>query len=413
MPAGESPNDKSPKTAGLPLDGVRVVEFCHMVMGPTCGLVLADMGADVIKVEPLEGDKTRMLIGAGSGFFPYFNRNKRSLALDLKSEAGMAIVRKLIAGADVVTENFRPGAMDKLGLGYETLKRQHPALIYCSLKGFLKGPYDHRTALDEVVQMMGGLAYMTGPTGRPLRAGASINDIMGGIFGTVGILAALRERDRTGHGQLISSALFETCVMLIGQHMAQYAVTGTPASPMPERLAAWAIYEIFDTRDDKQVFLGVVTDTQWEVFCREFERPDLFADETLNTNVKRAQARDRLIPIVKEICLRHTKQEMMDIFERIGLPFAPITKPHELYDDPHLKESGGLLDVTVPGSGKKTKMPALPFEMAGRRFGVRHDIPAIGRDSRTILSDLGYADAEIDALVHDGIVRDGAGARNS
>ncbi len=397
-------NSKNPKTAGLPLDGVRVVEFCHMVMGPTCGLILGDMGADVIKVEPLGGDKTRTITGAGAGFFPYFNRNKRSISIDLKSEAGMAIVQKLIATADVVTENFRPGAMDKLGLGYEELKKHNPRLIYCSHKGFLQGPYDHRTALDEVVQMMGGLAYMTGPTGRPLRAGASVNDIMGGMFGVIGIIAALRERDSSGAGQLVSTALFETCIMLVGQHMAQYAVTGKAADPMPERLASWAVYDIFETKDDDQIFLGVVTDTQWEVFCTEFDRADLLADETLNTNVKRVHSRDRVIPVVKDICAQRTKQEIMDAFERIGLPYAPITKPHELYDDPHLTQSGGLLEVTVPSNNKKNLMPALPFEMGGRRFGVHHDIPDIGEDSLSILAELGYDEADADALVRDGVV---------
>ncbi len=395
---------KNPKTAGLPLDGIRVVEFCHMVMGPSSGLVLGDMGAEVIKVEPLGGDKTRTITGAGAGFYPYFNRNKRSLCIDLKSEAGMAVVQKLIKTADVVTENFRPGAMDKLGLGFEDLKKLNPGLIYCSHKGFLKGPYDHRTALDEVVQMMGGLAYMTGPTGRPLRAGASINDIMGGMFGVIGILAALRERDQSGEGQLINTALFETCIMLVGQHMAQYAVTGKPADPMPERLASWAVYDIFKTNDGEQVFLGVVTDTQWEVFCKEFDRLDLFEDESLNTNVKRVHARNRVIPVVQEICDRLTKQEIMDTFERVGLPYAPITKPHELYDDPHLTQSGGLLGVTVPSNGQKTSMPALPLEMNGKRFGVHHDIPDIGEDSQAVLEELGYDDDSIQDMKINGII---------
>ena len=397
---------KNPNTDGLPLDGVRVIEFCHMVMGPSSGLVLGDMGADVIKVEPLGGDKTRTITGAGAGFYPYFNRNKRSLSIDLKSESGMVVVRKLIETADVVIENFRPGAMDKLGLGYEELKTLNPRLIYCSHKGFLKGPYDHRTALDEVVQMMGGLAYMTGPTGRPLRAGASVNDIMGGVFGVIGILAALRERDASGKGQLISTALYETCIMLVGQHMAQYAVTGKVADPMPERLASWAVYDIFESKDSDQVFLGVVTDTQWEVFCKEFDRLDLFEDETLNSNVKRVHARDRVIPVVQEICATRTKQEIMDAFERIGLPYAPITKPHELYDDPHLTQSGGLLDVTVPSNGKKTSMPALPLEMDGKRFGVHHDIPNIGEDNHTVLSELGLSDTEIEKLQADGVIKD-------
>ena len=166
-----------------PLSGIRVVEFSHMVMGPSCGLVLGDLGAEVVKVEPIpQGDNTRRLVGAGAGFFAAFNRNKKSLVLDLKTDKGVAFAKKLIGHSDVLTENFRPGGLDALGLGYEALKEDHPGLIYCSLKGFLAGPYENRAALDEVVQMMGGLAYMTGPPGRPLRAGTSVNDIMGGMF---------------------------------------------------------------------------------------------------------------------------------------------------------------------------------------------------------------------------------------
>jgi len=222
------------KPQPLPLAGIKVVEFSHMVMGPSCGLILADLGADVVKVEPVPaGDNTRRLPGSGAGFFATFNRNKRSLALDLKTPEGIELAKKLIQEADVVTENFRPGGIDALGLGYDALKTTNPSLIYCSLKGFLSGPYEQRAALDEVVQMMGGLAYMTGPPGRPLRAGASVNDIMGGMFAAIGILAALNERTRTGQGQLVKSALFENNMFLVAQHMIQFAVTGKPASPMP------------------------------------------------------------------------------------------------------------------------------------------------------------------------------------
>jgi hypothetical protein len=169
-----------------PLAGLRVVEFTHMVMGPTCGMVLADMGAEVIKVEPIDGDRTRHLLGAGSGFFPLFNRNKKSIGINLHDPAGAAVARKLCASADVVIENFKPGTMAKYGLDYAALSDVNPRIIYVSHKGFLPGPYDHRTALDEVVQMMGGLAYMTGRPGDPLRAGTSVNDIMGGLFGAIG-----------------------------------------------------------------------------------------------------------------------------------------------------------------------------------------------------------------------------------
>jgi len=389
--------------AELPLSGVRVVEFVHMVMGPSCGLVLADLGAEVIKVEPLAGDNTRRLTGTGAGFFAMFNRNKQSLAIDMKAPAGRAVIARLVRSADVISENFRPGAMAKLGLDYASLSKENPRLIYCSHKGFLAGPYEERTALDEVVQMMGGLAYMTGPAGRPLRAGSSVNDIMGGMFGAIGILAALRERERTGKGQEIKTGLFENTALLVGQHMAQYAVTGVPANPMPQRLSAWAIYDVFETKDGQQVFVGVVSDTQWKLFCDAFDQPALRADASLATNPQRVHARDRLIPAVREIFGRYTKTELMAKCEATGLPFAPITRPEELFEDPHLNAAGGLPEVTLP-DGRKTKLPALPLEMKGQRFGVRQDVPKTGEHSREVLAGLGYSAAEIDRLIADNVV---------
>src|SRR5262245_34336753 len=280
----------------LPLEGVRVVEFCHVVMGPTCGLILADMGAEVIKVEPLEGDHTRKLVASGAGFFPTYNRNKKSLAIDLKAAAGREAVLKLVASADALTENFRPGAMDKLGFGYDALKTLNPALIYCSLKGFLPGPYDHRTGLDEVVQMMGGLAYMTGGRYGPLRAGASVNDVMGGMFGAIAILAALHDRTRTGAGQYVQSALFENNAFLVAQHMLEGLMTGKHVSPMPDRVRAWALYDNFTTKEGELVFVGVVTDTQWKIFCEAFDLSALLQDESLKTNPQRVEARPRILP---------------------------------------------------------------------------------------------------------------------
>ena len=271
-PAGSNP---------APLSGLRVVEFTHMVMGPAVGAILVELGAEVIKVEPVGGDATRQLLGSGAGYFSMYNRNKKSVCLDLKNPRGLAIARRLAASADIVVENFRAGTMDKLGLGYDSLAAENPRLIYCSEKGFLSGPYEHRTALDEVAQMMGGLAYMTGPPGRPLRAGTSVIDVTGGMFGVIGILAALEQRHRTGRGQKVASSLFETTVYLVGQHMAQKAVTGQAARPMPVRISAWAIYDVFETRDGEQVFVGVVSDSLWEKFCAAFELRELGANPRL------------------------------------------------------------------------------------------------------------------------------------
>jgi crotonobetainyl-CoA:carnitine CoA-transferase CaiB-like acyl-CoA transferase len=387
---------------GLPLAGVRVIEFTHMVMGPAAGLILGDLGADVIKIEPVGGDSTRRLPGSGAGYYPMYNRNKRSICVDLKADDGRDIVLRLIANADVVIENFRPGTMDRLGFGYEALKARNPRLIYCSEKGFLSGPYENRTALDEVAQMMGGLAYMTGPPGKPLRAGTSVIDVQGGMFGAVGIIAALFQRHATGLGQNIVASLYESTVFLVGQHMAQYAVTGKPAAPMPVRVSAWAIYQVFDTRDDQQVFVGVVSDKQWKDFCTAFELHDLAADRTLDGNNDRVKHKERLLPVIKETFRKYTKQELMAKLEKTGLPFAPITRPEELFDDPHLMANNGLLPLTVTDgalAGQKTRLPALPLEMDGERFGVQRDIPRAGEHTREVLEEAGYTASTITDLL--------------
>ena len=383
---------------GLPLAGVRVIEFTHMVMGPAAGLILADLGADVIKIEPVDGDSTRHLPGSGSGYFPMYNRNKRSLCVDLKAPDGLAAVQRLIATADVLIENFRPGTMDRLGLGYESLKQKHPRLIYCSEKGFLAGPYEHRTALDEVAQMMGGLAYMTGPPGRPLRAGTSVIDVQGGMFGAVGIIAALHQRNATGLGQNVVASLYESTVFLVGQHMAQMAVTGKPAAPMPVRVSAWAIYQVFETGDDNQVFVGVVSDKQWKDFCTAFGLHELAADRSLDTNNDRVKHKERLVPLIQAEFRKYSKQQLMDKLEKTGLPFAPIARPEDLFDDPHLAASDGLVPITIsdgPLAGQKTRLPALPLEMGGERFGVHRDVPRAGQHSREVMREAGYGEGEI------------------
>lgn len=389
----------------LPLAGVRVIEFVHMVMGPTCGLVLADLGAEVIKVEPVpEGDNTRRLTGSGAGYWMTYNRNKKSFAVDIKTDEGMAAVRKLIESADVVTENFRPGAMEKLGLGYEHVKAIKPDIIYSSMKGFLPGPYEHRTALDEVVQMMTGLAYMTGPEGRPLRAGASVNDVMGGMFSAISILAALWQRKNTGQGQFVQTGLFENSAFLVGQHMMQMATTGKAAAPMPSRLSAWAIYDVFNTRDDEQVFMGVVSDSQWTSFCQSFGFSELGSDPELAKNTQRVQARARIMPLVKERLLQLSKHEVMAMCEQAGLPFSPIQRPQDLFEDRHLNESGGLADLVLE-NGDQVKVPMLPFEMNGRRFATRLNVPQLGSHSAELLADMGYAPGDVNALRARGIIR--------
>ena len=389
----------------LPYAGIRVVEFTHMVMGPTCGMLLGDLGAEVIKVEPPGGDSTRRLLGSGAGFFPTFNRNKKSIVLDLKTPGGVKAALRLIATADIVSENFKPGTMKKLGLDYDTLKARHPRLVYVSHKGFLPGPYDHRTALDEVVQMMGGLAYMTGRSGDPLRAGTSVNDIMGGMFGAIGAMAALRQRALTGRGLEVQSALFENNVFLVAQHMLQFAATGQAAAPMPSRISAWGVYDVFTVQGGGQIFLAVVSDRQWAVFCQAFGLGELLADPRLATNNDRVLAREWLMPVLRAHLAGHSAAELSAVFEANGLPFAPIVRPEELFGDPHLNATGGLAPVRM-NDGTLSKVPLMPFTLGGRRPGIRLQPPLLGEHTRALLLQAGYSDADIDTLESRRIVQE-------
>lgn len=390
--------------AALPLAGLRVIEFSHMVMGPTCGMVLADLGAEVIKIEPLAGDNTRNLLGSGAGFFAMFNRNKKSVALDLHTPDGLAAAHKLVATADIVIENFKSGAMARLGLDYATLSRLHERLVYVSHKGFLPGPYDHRTALDEVVQMMGGLAYMTGRPGDPLRAGSSVNDIMGGMFGAIGAMAALAQRAVTGKGQEVQSGLFENNVFLVAQHMMQFAVTGQAAAPMPSRISAWAVYDVFTVKGGEQIFLAVVSDSQWAAFCHAFDLQHLLADPRLVSNNDRVRARDWMMPLLRSHMKRFSARELSIVFEQHSLPFALITKPEELFDDPHLVATGGLAAMTLP-DGRFTHVPLMPMTLGGARPGLRLNPPTLGEHTDDVLSELGYSREQILAMRNISIAR--------
>jgi len=393
------------KMNNLPLEGIRVLELGHTVMGPTCGMILADMGADVYKVERTgKGDDTRWLKGFGSGFFTCFNRNKKSISLDLKSAKGKEILLRMVEDTDVLIENFAPGTVDRLGVGYSDCQKTNSRLIYCSLKGFMPGPYENRPALDEVVQMMGGLAYMTGPTGRPLRAGASVTDIMGGSYGAIGILAALYQRQFTGKGQLVQATLYESVAFLVSQHIAIAAISGKAPPPMPERGRAWSIYDLFETADGEQVFIGVTSEKHWTRMCETFEFTDWSEDDNLASNQGRIDEQEWFLPELRKRFSALKKSDLMALAEKASIPFAPVNKPIELSNDPHMNLSGSLAEVQTP-AGKLIKLPKIPLRLNGKAFDLRTQPPRVGEGSLNMYRCIGYSQEEINSLTKEGVVQ--------
>lgn len=379
-----------------PLAGTRVVEMTHMIMGPSCGMFLALMGAEVIKIEPPLGDKTRNLTGMGSPFFPLFNRGKVSVQLDLSTDAGRDALDRLLKTADIFVDNFRDQSLAKMGADPLDLRAKFPTLILASHKGFLEGPYKDRTAMDEVVQMMTGLAYMTGPTGRPLRFGSSAIDIFGGLFGAFAAMGALMERQNSGKGRDIRVGLFESGLLFAAQHMVQYELEGTSPPPMPERDFSWPVYDIMETADGRQIFVGAVTEGQWDALCGYLGLGELLADERLQSRMDQINARSWTIPIVEKAIGKRNYQQLLEDFEKLGIPYSPINKPSELFEDPHVLRDGGLVQSNM-ADGRTFRAPALPLEIDGRMMSASGDLPSIGQETKRILSELGLSEMEIEA----------------
>lgn len=389
--------------SALPLDGIRVLELGHIVAGPSAGLVLADLGADVIKVERAgEGDQSRAMPAGSSALFHFLNRNKRSIAIDLKGSAeGRALFLRLAAVSDVVIDNFAHGAVEALGLGYDVLSRTNPGLIYLALKGFLPGPNETRPFLDELAQMSAGLAFMTGPRGQPMRAGASIVDVGAAAYGVIAVLAALQQRAKTGVGQRITSGLYETTVFWVGQWLAQYAATGEPSVPLPEMRQGtrmgWGIYQLFTAADDEQIFVGITSNGHWERFCKEFGLDDLLADPRLDDNAKRVAARGWLPARIAEELVRHSSGELAARLTRARVPFASLRRPDQLVDDPHLNAIEQFVETPLPGHAP-AKLPKLPVRSTAFEMGLRRPAPRLGEHTREVLEEIGLTGEEIDAL---------------
>jgi crotonobetainyl-CoA:carnitine CoA-transferase CaiB-like acyl-CoA transferase len=388
----------------LPLEGIRVLGLGHIIAGPSAGLLLADLGADVVKVErPGDGGQSRNMPAGTSANFDFLNRNKRSIAIDLKGAAeGRALYLRLVAGSDVVIDNFAHGAVEALGLGYDVLARVHPGIIYLALKGFLPGPAEARPFLDELAQMSAGLAFMTGPRGQPLRAGASIVDVGAAAYGVIAVLAALHQRAQTGRGQKITSGLFETVVFWVGQWLAQHAATGQPSVPMPEirqgTRMGWGVYQLFTAADGEQIFIGITSNGHWERFCREFGLDDLLADPRLDDNAKRVAARDWLPARIAEEMRRHASSALAERLERCRVPFAPLRRPDQLLDDAHLNAGGQLLDTPL-ADGRVGRLPKLPVRSTAFDMGLRRKAPALGEHTREVLRERGLDGEEIDRLL--------------
>jgi crotonobetainyl-CoA:carnitine CoA-transferase CaiB-like acyl-CoA transferase len=392
----------------LPLEGMRVVEFGQIVSGPTAGLIFADMGADVVKVEPTDAGTPSRPNNLRNGSYFYFNRNKRGIALNIATPEGLEVALRLIKRADILIENMAPGTMDRLGLGYAKMRELNPRLIYCSIKGYLTGPNQSRTLMDEPGQMASGLAYMTGLPGQPLRAGASVVDIGAGTYAVIGVMAALLERQTTGKGQHITGGLFETALFYVGQHMSNAQLSGEEPVPMSTARSAkggrTAIYDLFKCKGGKQVFIGIMSDPQWVRACSVLGMDDLVDDPALKYNDGRGAQRDMLMARIGQAVADRECKDVVDALVKVGVTVAPVNTPLTVMDDEHVLAEGRTLPAQI---GKKSgRLPPLPYESSEYKFSVRHDAPAEpGKNTSEILRELGYTTEEVDALAGKAIIR--------
>ncbi|ADJ16871.1 CAIB/BAIF family protein (plasmid) [Halalkalicoccus jeotgali B3] len=397
------------KQEALPLSDISVIELGNIVSAPFASLLLADLGADVVKIErPGVGDLMRSAGESGEAVVNALNRNKRSLALDLQSDRGRKAYHDLASEADVVIENLGPGVADRLKIGYDDLKARNTDLVYLSIKGFHSGPYGDRPGMDMVAESMSGLAAMTGnPGGGPVRVGTSIADIGSAMYGVIGVLTALRERDRTGKGQLVDATLFESAAQWMGYWMTFADMTGQDHPPLGTSHPAFSLYDIFETTDsDRWVFVGVTSDRHWPAFCEAVDRPDLLADRRFETPESRFEHESELVSIAREELTGWNREELVDALLAEGVPAAPVNKPSELLNDEHLEESGMIITFGGYHNGMEKRLRTVKTPLSGDRIATeqRLDTPRLGEHSREVVAASGYDEAEIDDLLEEGVI---------
>jgi len=393
-----------------PLAGIRVVELAQIMAGPTCGMLLADMGADVVKVEKLPGgDDTRGYtepsIGGESAPFMMLNRNKRGVAVNLKTAGGLEVVKRLVAGADVVTENYRKGTLEKLGLGYDVLQALNPRLVYCAISGYGRtGPYADKGGFDLIAQGFAGIMSVTGEPGRPpAKAGTSIADINAGILAALGIVSALLARSRTGRGQRVETSLMEAAVQQTYWQAAIWFATGVNPGPTGSAHILTAPYQAFPTQDG-WINVGGANQPNWERIARAIGRPELIDDPRFRTNADRMRNLEALTPLVAERLRTRPSAEWIRELEAEGVPVGPVNRIGDMLADPQVKAREMVVEVDHPSAGRVSAL-GLPIKFSETPGAVRRAAPLLGEHTREVLRGLGYDAARIEALEREGAVR--------